>query len=182
MKKKIKRSYRLAKYIVYKQTLVKPADHFWTFIGAFMGIGIIGFIQKHQFAQTDNVYLIGSFGATAVLIFGSTNSPLAQPRNVLLGHLISAFIGVTCNKLFPNEIWLSSALAVSVSIVCMQITKSMHPPGGATAIIANIGTEKIKNLGYYYVLSPVLSGVLILLLTALIINNLPANRNYPSKK
>lgn len=182
VRKRIKRSYRVAKYVVYRQTIINPIDHLWTFIGAFLGIGLIGFIQQYQVAEIDNIYLIGSFGATAVLVFGATNSPLAQPRNLLGGHLLSAFIGVLCHKLFPGQLWLSAALAVSVSIVVMQITKTMHPPGGATAIIANIGTEKIKNLGFYYVLSPVLSGVMILLLVALIVNNIPENRNYPYKK
>lgn len=126
--------------------------------------------------------MIGSFGASAVLVFGSTNSPLAQPRNLVGGHFICALIGVTTNLLLSDQLWLASALAVSVSIVIMQITKTMHPPGGATALIANIGSAKVKSIGYYYVLSPVLSGVLILLLVAIIINNIPKNRSYPYKK
>lgn len=182
MKQKIHRAYRKSKYVVYRQTILNPSDHFWTFVGAFIGIALVGLIQGTQFGQTDNVLLIGSFGATAVLIFGATNSPLAQPRNLIFGHLISAFIGVLIHKLIPDQIWLSSALAVSLSIVMMQITKTMHPPGGATALIANIGSEKIKALGFYYVLSPVLSGVLILFVVALTINNIPKNRSYPYKK
>jgi CBS domain-containing membrane protein len=61
----------------------------------------------------------------------------------------------------------------------MQITKTLHPPGGATALIANIGSEKVKALGYIYVFSPVFTGVLILLAVALIFNNIPKNRQYP---
>lgn len=182
MKQKIKRSYRVAKYVVYKQTIVEPMDHFWTFIGAFLGIGLIGFIQSKQFTPNDTIFLIGSFGASAVLIFGATNSPLAQPRNLVGGHLISAIVGVCIYKLISNELWLSSALSVSLSIVLMQITKTMHPPGGATALIANIGSEKIRALGFSYILSPVMSGVAILLIIALIVNNIPKNRNYPYKK
>lgn len=127
----------------------------------------------------DDVFLIGSFGASAVLVFGATNSPLAQPRNLVFGHLISAIIGVSIYKLFPEHLWLSSALAVSISIVGMQITKSLHPPGGATALISNIGSEKIKALGYGYVLSPVMSGVLILFIIAITVNNIPRDRKYP---
>jgi CBS domain-containing membrane protein len=182
MKKRIKRSYRVARYVVYRQTIVEPIDHLWTFIGAFLGIAVIGFVQSKQFTQNDTVFLIGSFGATAVLIFGATNSPLAQPRNLLGGHLISALVGVTAYKLFPDYLWLSSSLAVSSSIVLMQITRTMHPPGGATALIANIGSEKIKALGYAYVLSPVMSGVAILFIIALIVNNIPKDRNYPYRK
>ncbi len=83
----------------------------------------------------------------------------------------------------PQEFaWLSSALSVSLAIVSMQMTKTMHPPGGATALIANIGSEKVKALGYMYVLSPVLSGVLILFVVALIFNNLTPHRSYPLNK
>ena len=182
MKEKIKRNIRIARYVVYKETIVDKTDVIWSFLGAFVGIGLIGFINSHYYTLNDNLFLIGSFGATAVLIYGATNSPLAQPRNLVGGHLISALIGVTVHKLIPGEIWLSSALAVSLSIVMMQITKTLHPPGGATALIANIGSEKIKALGYMYVLSPVFIGVIILLVVALIFNNIPKNRSYPYKK
>jgi CBS domain-containing membrane protein len=180
--KKIKRSYRKVKYVFYKETLIDKKEHFFTFLGAFFGIGIIGFISGKYFVLNDNLFLIGSFGASSVLIYGSINSPLAQPRNLIGGHIVSAIIGVTVHKLIPNEIWLSSALAVALSIVFMQITKTLHPPGGATALIANIGSEKIKALGYLYVFSPVLTGVLILFFVALIFNNITPNRRYPIKK
>jgi CBS-domain-containing membrane protein len=182
MKKRIKRTYRIARYVVYRQTIVEPIDHLWTFIGAFVGIGAVGLIQRTNFGREDNVFLIGSFGASAVLVFGATNSPLAQPRNLVLGHFVSAVMGVIIQKLFPGMLWLSASLSVSLAIVSMQITKSMHPPGGATALIANIGSEKIKQLGFGYVFFPVLSGVLILLLVALAVNNIPKHRNYPYRK
>ncbi len=165
---------------MYRQTLLEPEDHFWTFIGAFLGIALIGLMQKTRVAEVDQVFLIGSFGASAVLVFGATNSPLAQPRNLILGHFLSALIGVTAFRLVPTELWLSSALAVSLSIVAMQVTRSMHPPGGATALIASVGSDKIKSLGYGYVLSPVMSGVAILLATALVVNNIPRHRRYPA--
>jgi CBS-domain-containing membrane protein len=148
MKHKIKRTYRVAKYVIYRQTIVEPIDHLWTFIGAFLGIGLIGLIQPTGLGVQDNIFLIGSFGASAVLIFGATNSPLAQPRNLVGGHLVSSVIGVSVHLLLPDHLWLSSALAVSLAIVVMQMTNTLHPPGGATALIANIGSEKIKALGF----------------------------------
>jgi len=178
---KLKRGARKARYVLYKETLIDVKEHLLTFIGSFIGIGLIGFLNSKYFTLYDNLFLIGSFGATAVLIYGVVNSPLAQPRNLIGGHLISALTGVTIHLLIPNELWLSSALAVSLSIVLMQITKTLHPPGGATALIANIGSEKIKALGYFYVLSPVLSGVLILFLIALLVNNIGPYRKYPSQ-
>jgi CBS-domain-containing membrane protein len=180
--KKIKRSYRKVKYVLYKETLVDVREHVFTFLGAFTGIALIGLINSRYLILSDNLFLIGSFGATCVLIYGVINSPLAQPRNLIGGHLISALVGVCCYKLFPEHTWLGSALAVSLSIVLMQITRTLHPPGGATALIANIGSEKIKALGFMYVLSPVLTGVLILLVIALIFNNLSPNRSYPKNK
>jgi CBS domain-containing membrane protein len=181
MKHKIKRNIRIARYVVYRETIIDKSDILWTFLGGFFGIGIIGFISSKYFTLNDNLFLIGSFGASAVLVYGATNSPLAQPRNLVGGHIISALVGVTMHKLIPGEIWLSSALAVSTAIVMMQITKTVHPPGGATALIANIGSEKIKALGFIYVLSPVFTGVTVLLIVALIFNNIPSNRFYPYK-
>jgi len=180
MKKTIKRTLRISKYVIYRETLVDYKEHFWSFLGAFFGIGIIAFIQSHSLSATENIFLIGSFGASSVLIYGAIQSPLAQPRNLVGGHVISALVGVTVYKIVPDIIWLSAPLAVSFSIVLMQYTKTLHPPGGATALIAVSSTGKIPELGFWYVLSPVLSGCLILLLTALFFNNITSNRSYPS--
>lgn len=182
VKKKIKRGLRVSKYIIYKETLVDYKEHFWSFIGAFMGIGLIAFFQSHFLTKLENVFLIGSFGATSVLLYGAIQSPLAQPRNLIGGHLISAIIGVSVYKILPDIIFLTAPLTVALSIVLMQITKTLHPPGGATALIAVIGSEKIKALGYLYVLFPVLAGVLILLIVALIFNNITSHRKYPTNK
>jgi CBS-domain-containing membrane protein len=180
VKKKIKKGLQYSKYVLYKETLIDFKEHFWAFLGAFFGIGIIAFSQSYFLPSFENVFLIGSFGASSVLVYGAIQSPLAQPRNLIGGHLVSAIVGVATYKLFPEIIWLTAPLAVSVSIVAMQVTKTLHPPGGATALIAVIGTEKIKSLGFTYVLSPVLTGSIILLVTALIFNNLTSNRSYPT--
>lgn len=182
MKKKLKKNLRLAKVVLYKETLVDFKEHFWTFAGAFVGIGLIGFLNSYYLDATDNLFLIGSFGASSVLIYGIINSPLAQPRNLIGGHVICALVGVSIHFLIPDEAWLAAALAVSCSIVLMQVTKTLHPPGGATALIAVIGSPKIQSLGYFYVISPVLSGVMILLMVALFFNNITSHRSYPVNK
>jgi CBS domain-containing membrane protein len=182
VKNKIKRGLRVSKYIIYKETLVDYREHFWSFFGAFFGIGLIAFFQSYSLSKYENVFLIGSFGASGVLIFGAIQSPMAQPRNLIGGHLISAIIGVTIYKILPDIIWLTAPLAVALSIVMMQITKTLHPPGGATALIAVIGPEKIKVLGYSYVLSPVLTGAIIPFIVALIFNNVTPHRKYPTNK
>jgi len=182
MRSRLHRSARKAKFIFYKETLIDFREHLWTFIGSFTGIGLIGLLHSRYLTASDNLFLIGSFGASSVLIYGIINSPLAQPRNLLGGHIICAIVGVTVHKIIPNEPWLSSALAVSLSIVAMQITKTLHPPGGATALIANIGSAKIISMGYWYVLSPVLSGAAMLLVVAIICNNMTPHRSYPKNK
>lgn len=180
--KHIKKGYQKTKYILYKETLVDFKEHFWAFIGAFVGMGIIAYLQYNTFPKEDFVFLIGSFGASCVLVYGVIQSPLAQPRNLIGGHVISAIVGVTFAKIFPDIIWLASALAVAGAIVLMQVTKTLHPPGGATALIAVTGSPAILKLGYWYVLTPVLTGATILLLVALVFNNMTSNRQYPTSK
>ncbi|MBE7176343.1 MAG: HPP family protein [Mucilaginibacter polytrichastri] len=180
MRKHIKRSIRISRYVIYKETLVDYREKFWSFTGAFAGIALIAFLQSHFLPATENIFLIGSFGASGVLIYGAIQSPLAQPRNLVGGHVLSAFIGVTVYKVCPDIVWLNAPLAVSLSIIGMQFSKTMHPPGGATALIAVTGADKIKALGYGYVISPVLTGTLILLITALVFNNLTPHRRYPT--
>ncbi|MBA4057176.1 MAG: HPP family protein [Marivirga sp.] len=182
MRKRIKRGLRISRYVIYKETLVDYHEHIWSFLGAFVGIGLIALLQSHLLTRIENIFLIGSFGASSVLVFGSIQSPLAQPRNLIGGHLVSALVGVTVYKAMPDLIWVTASMAVALSIVLMQVTKTLHPPGGATALIAVIGSEKIKKLGYLYVISPVLTGSLILLVVALIFNNMTPNRKYPTNR
>jgi CBS domain-containing membrane protein len=182
MRARLRRHARRVKVVIYQETLFDYKEHAWTFLGAFIGIGLIGLLNRYHLPPADAPLLIGSFGASSVLIYGVINSPLAQPRNLVGGHVLSALIGVTVFHWFGQEPWLASALAVALSIVGMQITKTLHPPGGATALIAVIGSPQLKALGYWYVLVPVLSGVLILLLVALVCNNLSATRHYPANK
>lgn len=180
VRKNFKRFSRISRYVIYKETLIDFNENLLSFIGSMIGIGVIAYMQSQHLLESDNIMLIGSFGATSVLIFGIIQSPLAQPRNLVGGHFLSAIVGVTVCKVFPDILWISAPLSVSLAIVVMQITKTLHPPGGATALIAVIGSDSIKSLGYTYVLSPVMSGVLIMLIVALIFNNLSPKRSYPA--
>ena len=156
------------------------SEIFWSAIGAFLGIlSIYEIGHISQLHLEDTLFLVGSFGASAVLIYGVPKSPYAQPRNLLLGHVISAFMGVTCALLLSSSPEIAAALAVSLALVLMHFTKSIHPPGGATALIAVIGSDHIHEMSYWYVLSPILSGALIMLVIALIVNNLSSLRRYP---
>jgi CBS-domain-containing membrane protein len=158
---------------------VSTAEILWSWVGACLGIGIVGYLNSRYFETSDLVLIIGSFGASAVLIYGAVKSPLAQPRNLLGGHLISALIGVLSYKLLGPHLWLASSVAVATSIAAMHATKTLHPPGGATALIAVIGGPKITNLGFLYALVPVGAGIAIMLIVALVVNNIPRQRKYP---
>jgi CBS-domain-containing membrane protein len=155
------------------------AEIFWSWLGAFLGIGAVAYINYGWLDATGLFLLIGSLGASAVLIYGAIKSPLAQPRNFLGGHVISALIGVTAFKLLAPHLWLAAPLAVAFSIAVMHATKTLHPPGGATALIAVISGPQVTNLGYLYALMPVGAGALIMLAVALLVNNLAPHRRYP---
>jgi CBS-domain-containing membrane protein len=159
-------------------TVSRP-ELLWSGVGAFLGIGLVGYLEALFFAPQDQVLLIGSFGASAVLLYGAPSSPLAQPRNLLGGHLLSALVGVLIFQLAGTTLWLASALAVALAIMVMHLTRTLHPPGGATALIAVIGSEALHRLGFLYALVPVGLGAVCLLLVALLVNNLASDRRYP---
>lgn len=137
---------------------VHSDEVFWSWIGAVLGIGLLGWIGQQFFAP---------------------RSPLAQPRNLIGGHLISALIGVLCWQLFAAWPVLAQALAVATAIAAMHLTRTLHPPGGATALIATLGSPDIQALGFWYALMPATLGPLVLLLVGLAVNNLPKTRRYP---
>ncbi|MBN4061221.1 HPP family protein [bacterium AH-315-I18] len=154
----------------------------WSWIGAFLGIYLVGALGQYlNLLSIDNLFVIGSFGATAVLLYGAPLAEFSQPRNLVGGHVVSAVIGVTVFVLMEKNPILASAMAVSLAIVGMHFTRTLHPPGGATALIAVIGGDKVHLLGYQYVLCPVLAGALVMLVVALLVNNLSTNpkRQYP---
>ena len=151
----------------------------WSWVGAFFGILPLAYLNHFHLEKTDVLMIIGSFGASAVLVYGAIRSPLAQPRNLIGGHILSALVGVTAYKLLSGQLWLAAPVAVATATALMHATKTLHPPGGATALIAVIGSPKIHALGYLYALVPVGAGAAIMLLVALLINNIPPHRRYP---
>src|SRR3989304_3656981 len=122
----------------------------WSWLGAVIGVGICGYLSSRYFEPMDLTLIIGSFGASAVLLYAAIKSPLAQPRNLVGGHIIAGIVGVACYKLFGGTPWIAGALASSLAIVAMLLTKTLPPPAGATALIAVIGGKKIHDLGFLY--------------------------------
>jgi CBS-domain-containing membrane protein len=158
---------------------VSLSEVMWSWIGSFLGISIVALLHYKVLDKTGLMLIIGSFGASAVLIYGAIRSPLAQPRNLVGGHFLSALIGVAAHQCFGHQPWLAAALAVSTAIAVMHLTKTLHPPGGATALIAVIGGSSVHDLGYLYALVPAASGAGVMLVVALLINNIPRGRRYP---
>ncbi|MFZ5584356.1 MAG: HPP family protein [Thermodesulfobacteriota bacterium] len=151
----------------------------WSWLGAFLGIAAVGGMQGLFVSGLPLMFLIGSFGASAVLIYGAVASPLAQPRNLVGGHVLSALVGVAAWQLLGQTPWLAGAAAVATAILVMHATRTLHPPGGATALIAVIGGPQVHELGYLYALAPVGAGALVMLAVALVVNNLHPGRRYP---
>lgn len=158
---------------------VSKGEILWSWVGAFLGIATVAWVSHLFFEGPDRSLMIGSFGASAVLVYGAVRSPLAQPRNLIGGHMLSAIVGVLCWKLLSQHMWLAESVAVATSIAVMHATRTLHPPGGATALIAVIGSPEIHKLGFLYVIFPATIGPLILLAVALLVNNIPASRRYP---
>ena len=158
---------------------VSAGEVFWSWLGSFLGVAAVALLHAGLFEPRELSLLIGSFGASAVLIYGAVRSPLAQPRNLIGGHVLSAIVGVSAQLWLGGTPWLAAAVAVSVAIAVMHLTRTLHPPGGATALIAVIGGDSVHQLGYLYVLVPAALGASVMLVIALLVNNIPKTRKYP---
>jgi len=143
------------------------------------GICLIMLVSM-QFLDSQGLpWVVASMGASAVLLFAVPNGPLSQPWSFVMGHLLSAFIGISVAKLIQDPV-IASSLAVSLAILAMYLSNSLHPPGGATALTAVVGGSAITELGYWYLLTPISINLIIMLIWALIVNNLLPNRCYPN--
>ena len=138
-------------------------------IGAFLCISCLAFLNL---SENGNVWLIPPFGASMVLVMAVHESPLAQPKNVLLGHILSAMGGVLIYS-FMGSSALSIGLSVGLAVFLMASFKVIHPPAGANPIIAVLGGE-----GLDFILMPVAIGALFIVLFAIVYNKI-LKRNYP---
>ena len=136
--------------------------------GAFLCISALAYINSFD---ENNLWLIPPFGASMVLVMAVNESPLDHPKNVIFGHLLSAFAGVFVYSIFGNS-FLSVGLGVGLAIFLMTTTKTVHPPAGANPIIAILGA---KGLGF--MIMPVAAGASFIVIFAIIYNKL-LKRNY----
>lgn len=130
-------------------------------VGAFAGIAITGLLGAWLVGASAGLLIVAPMGASAVLVFAVPASPLAQPWPVIGGNAISALVGVAVAHWVPVPA-LAAALAVSLAILAMSLTRSLHPPGGASALLAVIGGPQVAALGYGFALVPVLLNAAVL--------------------
>ncbi len=159
----------------------KIIEAFWAWVGSSCCMLCIALADYYYFQAYDAHLLMASFGASAVLVFGVPASPLAQPRNVLGGHFVSALAGVTCQIVFGSIPVAAVCTAVSSAILLMTLTKTLHPPGGASALLAVVGDEAIHDLGYLYAVTPCLLGAGMVVGVGIIITRVTGHGNYPLK-
>ena len=144
-------------------------DIIFAWVGGFITIAMIGYLTKNY----DNLLVMGSFGASCVLLFGYPKSPFSQPRNVIFGHLFSTLIGLSFLHLIGNE-WWSMALALATAIAVMIATRTVHPPAGSNPLIVFL-----LGSNWDYLIFPSLMGSIILVVVAVFYNNLDKKRAYP---
>jgi CBS domain-containing membrane protein len=171
---------KLLPYLVSSTTPLSPGEKFRSSLAALAAILAVGYLSSLYMEGIGMVALVASMGASAVLLFATPHSPLAQPWPLVGGTLIAAFIGITCAAFIPN-LWVAGAVAVALSILVMHTTHSLHPPGGAVALIVVLGGEDIRAEGYWFMLAPIGLNVLLLLGAALLINNLLPGHRYPAR-
>ena len=141
----------------------------FAWLGGFIVIALIGYLTQ----QSAGLHILGSFGASCVLLFGFPHSPFSQPRNVMAGHLQSIFIGLLFLHVFGAE-WWSMALALATTTAIMIATRTVHPPAGANPLIIFL-----LDAEWSYLVNPGLIGSAILVTVALLYNNLHRDRSYP---
>lgn len=169
---------RLAAYLFPRQGTTSHGERLVSGLGAVVAIAVTAWVTHIHVGPVASPFMIASMGASAVLLFGVPHSPLSQPWSFAGGHLVSAAIGVACAMYVP-DFFLAAGLAVGLAITAMYYLRCLHPPGGATALLAVIGDQKVHVLGFDYIALPVLANVAVLLTLALVVNRLLLKRPYP---
>lgn len=117
--------------------------------------------------------VLGSFGATCVLVFGYPDVPFSQPRNIVFGHVLSSLVGLVCLTVFGPH-WWAAGIATGTAIAVMMLTRTVHPPAGSNPVIIFLTQP-----GWSFLLYPTLAGVLIVVILAALYNNMTRSANYP---
>ncbi|WP_426031088.1 HPP family protein [Caulobacter sp. DWP3-1-3b2] len=150
-------------------------------LGALLGLAVTGVLARAMIGggPLTSPLLVAPIGASAVLVFAVPASPLAQPRSVICGNVLSAVVGIACAHLFPDPM-IAAPLAVSLAIMAMALTGCLHPPGGAVALICGLGGSEVTRLGYHFALSPVGLDSLLLVGAGVVFHRV-TRRSYPHR-
>lgn len=170
---------RVAQFLGIESGSVSHKEKIISGVGAFLGVLFTYFISSLYLDNVGTLCLVSSMGASAVLLFGAPHGTLSQPWPLVGGHLVSAFIGVLCSRSIDNPM-LAGPLAVGLSMVLMHYAHCIHPPGGATALTAVIGGSQVQQMGFEYLVTPVLFNVAAILLVAFVFNGFFKWRRYPA--
>ena len=174
---------KIKRYLVgllgINQDGISAAEKLVATIGSFLGITAITYISYQYTGLSGAAIIVPSMGASAVLVFAVPHGRLSQPWALFGGNTLSAIVGVTCYMHIPN-LFIAAGVAVSMAIGVMHVTKCLHPPGGASALAAVVGGQTIHELGYQYVLTPVLLNTIIIFCVAILFNNMFPWRRYPA--
>ncbi|MBD9482741.1 HPP family protein [Pseudomonas sp. PDM14] len=170
---------RLRSLLGWGKDATSHLEKYLATLGALIGIGLIYAVTHWLLPSEAALWVVASMGASAVLLFVVPHGALSQPWAVIGGHGLSAAVGVACQMLLPDSPF-TPALAVALAILVMQYARCIHPPGGATALSAVIGGQAVHDLGFAFVLSPVLLNAAVMLLVAVLFNCLFPWRRYPA--
>lgn len=162
---------------------LRAKDRAPTVLAIFLSIFLLTLVSSWITPPLVTLVLGASMGASVMLVLIIPNSPLTQPYALVMGHLVSALVGVSCAYLeirFHWPLFFSAALCISLSVLVMYWLNCIHPPGGAAALLPVIvGPEAVS--GYYYVLYPVLLNSLLLLALGVAIHRWWLKKEYPTK-
>ena len=148
-----------------------------SFIAGLFSIITIGILTLLTYKTDFGIFLIASFGSSMVLLYGYPESPFAQPKNVFFGHLVTAVVGMFFLYLIPLPLFIIIPLAVGFGVGLMILLNVTHPPAGGNPIIVIMGSVSLD-----YLLSPIISGSIIILVFAIIINKFILKNSYPKTK
>ncbi len=169
---------RIVNYLFPQQVTITHKERLLSGLAGLAAVLVTTWLSVHLIGAHVFPFILASMGASTVLLLGAPHSPLSQPWAFVGGQLISGFIGITCAMWIPDTS-IAAGMAVGLAIVAMYYLRCLHPPGGATALLAVVGDQRIHALGYHLLVTPVLINVIVLLTAALIINRLVPGRRYP---
>ena len=159
---------------------VRTGDRLLACLGASVGIAfsilIFSFLPLHG---SDFPLVVAPLGASAVLVFAVPSSPMAQPWPVIGGNIVSTMIGVVIYQAIPN-MELAASIAVGAAILIMSLLRCLHPPGGASALTAVIGSDAIHTAGFGFALLPVGINSVTLVMVGLLFHRLTSH-SYPHR-